>query len=130
MFILMGNVVKSEVLKKAQQASFFGLLIDEVMDIAEREQLISFIWYVDPDTHQVKTDFLAVDDILASSISADAETIKSVALQQLINSNLDVMKLSGLATDGASVMVGKKGGVALNPLAPIGHWSGLATSRP
>jgi len=85
---------------------------------------------VDPDTHQVKTDFLAVDDILASSISADAETIKSVALQQLINSNLDVMKLSGLATDGASVMVGKKGGVALNPLAPIGHWSGLATSRP
>jgi len=35
--------VKSEVLKKAQQASFFGLLIDEVMDIAEREQLISFI---------------------------------------------------------------------------------------
>lgn len=43
MFILMGNVVKSEVLKKAQQASFFGLLIDEVMDIAEREQLISFI---------------------------------------------------------------------------------------
>lgn len=28
MFILMGEMVKSEVVKKAQQASFMGLLID------------------------------------------------------------------------------------------------------
>lgn len=32
MFILMGEMVKSEVVKKAQQTSFMGLLIDEVMD--------------------------------------------------------------------------------------------------
>ena len=59
-----GEMVKSQVVKKAQQASFMGLLIDEVMDIAQREQLVSFIRYVDQDTYEVKTDFLAVNDIL------------------------------------------------------------------
>ena len=43
MFILMGEMVESEVVKKAQQASYMGLLIDGVMDIAQREQLLSFI---------------------------------------------------------------------------------------
>lgn len=45
----MGEMVKSEVVKKAQHASFMGLLIDEVMDIAQREPLVSFIRYVDQD---------------------------------------------------------------------------------
>ena len=76
MFILMGEMVKSEAVKKAQQASFMGLLIDEVMDIAQREQLVSFIRYVDQDTYEVKTNFLAVNDILQSSTSANAQTIK------------------------------------------------------
>ena len=112
MFILMGEMVKSEVVKKAQQASFMGLLIDEVMDIAQREQLVSFIRYVDQDTYEVKTDFLAVNDILESSTSANAETIKSVVVRQLSDCDLDINKLSGLSTDGASVMVGKENGVA------------------
>ena len=84
MFILMGEMVKSEVVKKSQQASFMGLLIDEVMDIAQREQLVSFIRYVDQDTYEVKTDFLAVNDILESSTSANAETIKSVVVKQIV----------------------------------------------
>ena len=89
MFILMGEMVKSEVVKKAQQASFMGLLID-VMDIAQREQLVSFIRYVDQDTYEVKTDFLAVNDILESSTSANAETIKSVVVKQLSDCDLDI----------------------------------------
>ena len=112
MFILMGEMVKSEVVKKSQQASFMGLLIDEVMDIAQREQLVSFIRYVDQDIYEVKTDFLAVNDILESSTSANAETIKSVVVKQLSDCDLDINKLSGLSTDGASVMAGKENGVA------------------
>lgn len=111
MFILMGEMVKSEVVKKAQQAGSIGLLIDEVMDIAQREQLVSFIRYVDQDTYEVKTDFLAVNDILESSSSANAETIKSVVVKQLSDCDLDINKLTGLSTDGASVMVGKENGV-------------------
>jgi len=112
MFILMGEMVKSEVVKKAQQAGSIGLLIDEVMDIAQREQLVSFIRYVDQDTYEVKTDFLAVNDILESSSSANAETIKSVVVKQLSDCDPDINKLTGLSTDGASVMVGKENGVA------------------
>lgn len=95
MFILMGEMVKSEVVKKSQQASFMGLLIDEVMDIAQREQHVSFIRYVDQDTYEVKTDFLAVNDILESSTSANTETIKSVVVKQLSDCDLDINKLSG-----------------------------------
>ena len=80
----MGEMVKSEVVKKAQHASFMGLLIDEVMDIAQRELLVSFIRYVDQDIYEVKTDFLAVNDILESSTSANAETIKSVVVKQIV----------------------------------------------
>ena len=112
MFILMGEMVKSEVVKKAQQASYMVLLIDEVMDIAQREQLVSFIRYVDPDTNEVKTDFLALSDILESSSSANAETITSVVVKQLSDCDLDINKLSGLSTDGASVMIVKENCVA------------------
>ena len=82
------------------------------MDIAQTEQLVSFIRYVDQDTYEVKTDFLAVNDILESSSSAIAETIKSVVVKQLSDCDLDINKLSGLSNNGASVMVGKENGVA------------------
>ena len=113
MFILMAGMVKSKVAKNAQQTSFMGLLINEVMDIAQREILVSFINYVDQDTYEVKTDFLAVNDILESSTSANAETIKSVIVKQLSDCDLDINNLSGLSTDGASVMVGKENGLAV-----------------
>ena len=112
MFILMAGMVKSEVAKNAQQTSFMGLLINEVMDIAQREILVSFINYVDQDTYEVKTDFLAVNDILESSTSANAETIKSVIVKQLSDCDLDINNLSGLSTDGAYVMVEKENGLA------------------
>lgn len=73
---------------------------------------MSFIRYVDQDTYKVKTDFLAVNDILESSTSANAETIKSVVVKQLSDCDLDINKLSGLSTDDASVMVGKENGAA------------------
>ena len=60
-----------------------ALFINEVMDITQREQLVSFITYVDQDTYEVKTDFPAMNDILESSTSANAETIKSVVVKQL-----------------------------------------------
>ena len=54
MYTLMGEMEKSEVVRKVQQASFMGLLIDEVIDIAQREHLVSFIRYVDQDTYEAK----------------------------------------------------------------------------
>lgn len=95
--------------KKAQQASCMGLLMAEVMDIVQREQLVSFIRYVYRDTHEVKTDSLAVNDILENSSSAaNVETIKSVVVKQLWDCDLDISKLPGLPTDGEYVMLERK----------------------
>lgn len=95
--------------KKAQQASCMGLLMAEVMDIVQREQLVSFIRYVYRDTHEVKTDSLAVNDILENSSSAaNVKTIKSVVVKQLWDCDLDISKLPGLPTDGEYVMLERK----------------------
>lgn len=73
---------------------------------------MSFIRYVDQDTYDVKTYFLAVNNILESSTSANAQTIKSVVVKQLSDCDLDINKLPCLSTDGASVIVGKENGAA------------------
>lgn len=61
---------------------------------------------------KAEVNFLAVDDVLEEFDSANAFAIKSMIMKQIRESNLDVSKLSGLATDGCSVMTGKKNGVA------------------
>ena len=53
-----------------------------------------------------------MDDVLENFHSANAEAIKSVVIKQLEESKLEVKKLTGLASDGASVMTGKRNGVA------------------
>jgi len=49
---------------------------------------------------------------MTSSKSANAKTIKSTVLTQMAKSKLEVLKLTGLGTDGASVMTGKRNGIA------------------
>lgn len=112
MFLLLGEMVKLGVVEDIKKANTFGLLTDEVCDIAHMEQLVTFINFVDVKTSKVATPFLAVNDLLKDSNSADATTIKSQVMKQLDECHLDVKKLSGLATDGCSVMTGKTNGVA------------------
>ena len=112
MLLILGQVIKNVTLEKVKRASCFALLCDEVCDIANNEQLVTFIKYVDPDSSKATTQFLSTKDLLTNSESANAETIKSTVLTQIAESKLEVSKLTGLATDGASVMTGKRNGVA------------------
>lgn len=64
----------------------------------------------------MKTDFLAVNDILERSTSANVQTIKSVVVKQLSDCDLDLNKLPGLSTIifillMAHLMVGKENGI-------------------
>lgn len=52
------------------------------------------------------------NDLLKDSQSANATTIKNMVMKQLNEIGLDVKKLSGLATDGCSMMTGKRNGVS------------------
>ena len=96
---------------RAKTAGCFGLLVDDVSDISVMEQMITFIQFYDKDSSEVTAEFLSVDNLLEKHESANA-----VAMFHTIQSNLQACTLStdkliGLATDGASVMVGRKNGL-------------------
>ena len=111
MFSTLGCAVKENVLTRAKTAGCFGLLVDDVSDISVMEQMITFIQFYDKDSSEVTVEFLSVDNLLEKHDSANA-----VAMFHTIQSNLQACTLStdkliGLATDGASVMVGRKNGL-------------------
>ena len=113
MFLLLGKVIKEHVCKRAQLSNCFGLLCDEVCDISCKKQLVTFLKFVDPDTGKATTEFLAIDDILEHSTSAIAEAIKTILIRQLNESQVELKTLTSLSSDGASVMTGKRNGVAI-----------------
>lgn len=112
MFLLLGKMIKLDIVKKIKQANTFGLLTDEVCDIANVEQLITFIKYVDVNSNKASTKFVACDDLLSDSNSANATTIKNTLMKQVKECGLDVLNCSSIATDGCSVMTGRISGVS------------------
>lgn len=112
MFLLLGKVVRDTVVNTVADVTRFGLLSDEVNDVSNKEQLVTFIKFVNPATGKPNTKFLAASDLLETSTSANAETITNAILKQLEESNINVNKLASFSSDGASVMTGKTNGVA------------------
>ena len=111
-FIVLGNAVEKRVLSQLCNAGTYGLLSDEVTDIAVMEMLITFVQFFNQETDKVQTNFLSVNNILAQSDSANAETIYKILVDMLTSLNIPTEKLSSFASDGCSVMTGKKSGVA------------------
>ena len=109
-FLTIGEVIQDTIIKQATQAGCYGILMDEVTDISVLELLVTFIQYVHDG--EVKTNFLFVKDFLKASSSADANTICTVAMTKLLSLKLELNKLASIVTDGASVMMGHKSGVA------------------
>ena len=101
-----GNTVK-EALLEVIKANSFGLLIDEATDIATCSQLISFVQYVN-SSGNTEVKFLGIKDVLQTFDSCNAAAI----IKEFEDNHLNLEKLNGLATDGASVMLGKHNGVA------------------
>ena len=110
MFLILGETVREQVLHKVGEANFFSILCDEVCDISNKEQLISFVQYVDQDAN---VKFLAIDDVLEEYDSANADAIKGMLVKQIAAAKLQKSKLTGLATNGCSVMTGKRNGGAV-----------------
>ena len=112
MFLLLGHTVKAQMIRKVSEGSSYGLLTDEVCDISNKEQLVTFIKYVDRETSKANTSFLDVSNLLESSTSANAETITHTITQQIDDAGLKRQHLSSFASDGVSVMTRKTNGVA------------------
>lgn len=73
-FLTLGKVLKLREVEALKTSKAFGLLVDKVMDIADKEQLIGFVQYVGDGGHPL-VRFFFIDDVLEQSSSANAETI-------------------------------------------------------
>ncbi|XP_070580157.1 zinc finger protein 862-like [Ptychodera flava] len=109
--LILGEVLREDVAARVNDhANCYGILTDEVTDIATIEVNVTFIQYV--ENSEVKTDFLFVDNLLEESHSANADTIVKVLIKNLKQLHLCPQKMSSFVSDGASVMIGKRNGVA------------------
>ena len=93
------------------KANSFGLLIDEATDMATCSQMISFVQYVN-SSGKTEVKFLGIKDVLQAFDSCNAAAITATVIKDLEGNRLNLEKLNGSATDGASVMLGKDNGVA------------------
>lgn len=112
LFLLLGQALKDEIVKKVKNANGYGLMVDEATDVSVIEQLISFIQFANPETGAPEVHFLSIQNVLENSTSANAATIVKLITEELSKDDLDINRLSSLASDGASVMTGSHNGVA------------------
>jgi len=73
-FLTLSKVLKLREVEALKKSKAFGLLVDEVTDIAVQEQLIAFVQDVGDEGHPL-VKFLFIDDVLEQSSSVNAKTI-------------------------------------------------------
>ncbi|KAL9977206.1 hypothetical protein ACROYT_G014585 [Oculina patagonica] len=108
MVLEIGEAVLESILP--QNTNAYGVLIDEVQDITVVEQLITFVKYVG-GSGEAKTVFLGTK-ALDSPQGPNAEAITEKLLELLADCKLPTDRMSSFVSDGASVMTGKRSGVA------------------
>ena len=96
--------------------------MDDVPDIAVMEQVITFIQFYNEDSGKITVQVLSVDNLLETHDSANAMAMFQTIQCNLQACSLSIVKLIGLATDGASVMVERKNALAakLKDVNPYG----------
>ncbi|VDI25979.1 Hypothetical predicted protein [Mytilus galloprovincialis] len=92
MMLTIGHHIGDEVAEKIRNSGVYGLLVDEVTDLSVKQQMVCFVQYID-DSGLGHIDVLDIANVLSKN-------------------ELDVRNCSSFVSDGASVMVGKKNGVA------------------
>ena len=110
-FKTIGTALRNQVINDLQQAKCYGLLCDDVCDVATFEQMVTFVQYIKDGKIVVK--FLTIDNLLEKSSSPNAQAMINLVKDRFINLGIDIKKVSSVATDGAAVMMGKKGGFAV-----------------
>ena len=120
-FLVLGETIKEEIVRSAQKVQSYGLMVNEVTDISVQSQMLTFIQFVSPVTSCMEIALLSVRNVLEEFVSANADALTSPIKDELQQCSLSLTNLKGFATEGASVMTGKKNGVAtkLSELNPV-----------
>ena len=114
MLILIAKTIVEDLVDKIRASEFYGLLTDEVTDISNICQLLSFIKLFDFDKGKSDTIFLDCSDLLSYSpiASPNAEAIFDCISKKFEELKIEIQNLRAFVSDGASVMMGEKGGAA------------------
>ena len=90
------------------------MLIDEVTDISNIFQLVSFVKYYDYNKEKVETVFIDRLNLFefSKNSSPKADAIVSCITEKFQELQIEISNLKAFVFDGASVMVGKKSEVA------------------
>ena len=105
----------TEDIKEIKKSNVYGLLTDEVMDLSNTLQLVTFTKYYDQNLGDARPCFVNVSDVLEGLVGtiATAETIHN-CLTNLLNSlDLKIQNAKAFTSDGASIMTGHESGVAV-----------------
>ena len=99
------EVCIEDALKRIKHSPLVDLRLDESLDIAVQKKLVLFFKIL--VLRKAKNEFAANFEFK----DGKAETIYSAVLNNLNSNNIPVKKLSGLGTDGTSVMTGCHNGL-------------------
>ena len=94
-------------MKRIEKSPYVGRMLDESLDIVVQKKLVLFFNILLEG--KSKIEFAAVVEVK----DGNSETIYAAVLKYLEESNVPVKKLSGLDTDGASVMTVRLNGLAV-----------------
>ena len=102
-------------------SSYFALMLDESTECMVTEQLVIQGRYIDHATGELKSHYLKVVDTLEpevevladvdASISVYAQTITNRVCEYVTSFELDMAKMRGISTNGASTMISCRNGV-------------------
>ncbi|XP_068712958.1 zinc finger protein 862-like [Montipora foliosa] len=105
-FEAIGDELCDRTISTITKSSAVGLLCDDAMDVSVVEQFIGFVQFYNSDLQNMEVRFLFADDALQSSDSANSQALYDIVIEQF--QSIGLTKLTGLCTDGASVMVDKR----------------------
>ena len=126
MVSILSEVIENKILRNLKESNHMAIMFDESTDCTVTEQLVIHCRYIVKDTGELQSHFLKVIDILGQSESDDADGEGDT--QRLISLSADAIttricnylkddiiinmnKIRGIGTDGASTMLGCRNGV-------------------
>lgn len=105
-----GSALEEDLLERVSKSPYYSIIFDEATDITVHKQLGVCIQYIDQQSACVQVQFLKLLELSQGTADVICDAIIKY-ISEYASINLDLEKLAGGATDGASVMVGSLSGV-------------------
>ena len=132
MVFFLSEVIENKNLKESDH---IAIMFDESTDCTVTEQLVIHCRYIVKDTVELQSQFLKIIDVLGPSgsetsegdtqrvVSLSADAISACICSYLKDDvKLDMNKIRGIGTDGASTMMGCRNGV-------VAHFRGFNSTK-